>query len=152
MIRKARTSDIISIIKILPKKVVDKKTHNILKKHIRDGIVFVMEDNLEIVGVSAILRAEKISAWTYYYIKPEYRGKPCSFNMFFISYLAMEGTTILIKSKSHYDKETFEKYLVPYKTSKTVFEFVIDNDKIQKIVEFKLKSIKDDEWVNFLEP
>lgn len=135
MIRRATVNDIGSIIKLLPKKVVDNKTKNILKQHMRDGIVFVGEDEGSIVGVSAMLRKDPVSSWTYYYIDEKYRGKKMSMLLFGMSMMFMHKTTVMIKSKELTDKSTFDKYITPIGNSKTEYTFQIAEEKIQALKE-----------------
>lgn len=145
MIRRATVNDIGSIIKLLPKKVVDNKTKNILKQHMRDGIVFVLEDERGIVGVSAIMCYENQSAWTYYYIDDRYRGKQASLKLFLMSMSIMSGTQILIKSKELADKSTFNTYIKPYKNSTTIFEFEIPKEKLEELEELTKEIVNEED-------
>lgn len=148
MIRRATVNDIGSIIKLLPKKVVDNKTKNILKQHMRDGIVFVLEDERGIVGVSAMLRKDPVSSWTYYYIDEKYRGKKMSMLLFGMSMMFMHKTTVMIKSKELTDKSTFDKYITPIGSSKTEYTFQIDEEKIQALKELlRVEEVEGWTWV-----
>lgn len=148
MIRRATVNDIGSIIKLLPKKVVDNKTKNILKQHMRDGLVFVGEDEGSIVGVSAMLRKDPVSSWTYYYIDEKYRGKKMSMLLFGMSMMFMHKTTVMIKSKELADKSTFDKYITPIGSSKTEYTFQIAEEKIQVLKELlRVEEVEGWTWV-----
>lgn len=140
-IRRATTNDIVGIVKLLPKTVVDARTQKILKQHMRDGLVMVMEDENGLQGVSAMLRAgNEVSSWTYYFINEVYRGKEPSLALFTASLVFMQATTILIKSKEMADKSTFKDYIEPHKGSKTEFVFKIPEERFMKLRELATES------------